>query len=98
LYQQPHHPYTTLYRSQFKTGEELHNFMKTIQKRRIEKMLEAELDAHLDYDKHSHRKEKNSCNGYSTKTIKTSYGNNQIKVPRNRDRKSTRLNSSHVSI
>ena len=70
---------------QFKTGEELQNFLKSIQKRGIEKMLEAELDAHLDYDKHSHRKEKNSCNGYSTKTIKTSYGNNQIKVPRNRD-------------
>jgi len=48
-------------------------------------MLEAELDAHLDYDKHSHRKEENSRNGYSTKTIKTSYGNDQIKVPRDRD-------------
>ncbi|EGJ71796.1 transposase mutator type [Bacteroides coprosuis DSM 18011] len=70
---------------QFKTGEELQNFLKSIQKRGIEKMLEAELDAHLDYDKHSHRKEENSRNGYSTKTIKTSYGNDQIKVPRDRD-------------
>ena len=43
------------------------------------------MDAHLDYDKHSHRKEENSRNGYSTKTIKTSYGNDQIKVPRDRD-------------
>lgn len=70
---------------QFKTGEELNNFLKSIQKRGIEKMLEGELDAHLDYDKHSHRKEDNSRNGYSTKTIKTSYGNDQIKVPRDRD-------------
>ena len=70
---------------QFKTGEELNNFLKSIQKRGIEKMLEGELDAHLNYDKHSHRKEDNSRNGYSTKTIKTSYGNDQIKVPRDRD-------------
>ena len=43
------------------------------------------MDAHLDYDKHSHRKEENSRKGYSTKTIKTSYGDDQIKVPRDRD-------------
>ena len=61
------------------------NFLKSIQKRGIEKMLEGELDAHLDYDKHSPRKEDNSRNGYSTKTIKTSYGDDQIKVPRDRD-------------
>ena len=70
---------------QFKTGEELNNFLKSIQKRGIEKMLEGELDAHLDYDKHSHRKEENSRNGYSKKTIKTSYGDDQIRVPRDRD-------------
>ena len=70
---------------QFKTGEELQNFLKSIQKRGIEKMLEGELDAHLDYDKHSPRKEDNSRNGYFTKTIKTSYGDDQIKVPRDRD-------------
>lgn len=70
---------------QFKTGEELNNFLKSIQKRGIEKMLEGELDAHLDYDKHSLRKENNSRNGYSKKTIKTSYGDDQIRVPRDRD-------------
>ena len=70
---------------QFKTGEELQNFLKSIQKRGIEKMLEGELDAHLDYDKHSPRKEDNSRNGYSKKMIKTSYGDDQIKVPRDRD-------------
>lgn len=70
---------------QFKTGEELNNFLKSIQKRGIEKMLEGELDAHLDYDKHSHRKEDNNRNGYSKKTIKTSYGDDQIRVPRDRD-------------
>lgn len=38
---------------QFKTGEELTSFLKNIQKRGIEKMLEGELDAHLDYGKHN---------------------------------------------
>ena len=41
----------------FKTGEELNNFLKSIQKHSIEKMLEGELDAHLDYDN------KHYCNG-----------------------------------
>ena len=36
---------------QFKTGDELSSFLKQIQKRGIEKMLEAELDDHLGYSK-----------------------------------------------
>ena len=48
-------------------------------------MLEGELDAHLDYNKHELRKEENTRNGYSTKKIKTSYGEKEIKVPRDRD-------------
>lgn len=37
---------------QFKTGEQLNDFLASIQKRAIEKMLEGELDDHLGYDKH----------------------------------------------
>jgi len=37
---------------QFKTGEELTGFLKQLQKRGIEKMLEGELDGHLGYSKH----------------------------------------------
>lgn len=70
---------------QFKTGEELNSFFKELQKRAIEKMLEGELDAHLDYPKHNSRKETNTRNGYSAKTIKTSYGEDEIQVPRDRD-------------
>ncbi|MDH1884234.1 IS256 family transposase, partial [Empedobacter sp. GD03797] len=69
----------------FKTGDELQNFLKDLQKRGIEKMLEGELDAHLDYDKHDLRKQENVRNGYSSKKIKTSYGEEEIKVPRDRD-------------
>ncbi|MBW1617338.1 transposase, partial [Empedobacter falsenii] len=70
---------------QFKTGDELQNFLKDLQKRGIEKMLEGELDAHLDYDKYDLRKQENARNGYSSKKIKTSYGEEEIKVPRDRD-------------
>jgi putative transposase len=59
---------------QVKTGDDLRNFLKALQKRGIEKMLEGELDAHLDYEKHELRKDENTRNGYSTKRIKTSYG------------------------
>ncbi|WP_338767911.1 hypothetical protein WAF17_06695 [Bernardetia sp. ABR2-2B] len=37
---------------QFKTGKDLTNFLTALQKRGIEKMLEGELDAHLEYEKH----------------------------------------------
>jgi transposase-like protein len=70
---------------QFKTGEELSSFLKELQKRGIEKMLDGELDAHLDYKKHDNKKDENSRNGYSTKTIKTSFGKDVIQVPRDRD-------------
>lgn len=70
---------------QFKTGEELNDFLKSIQKRGIEKILEGELDAHLDYDKNQPSTITNSRNGYSNKTIKTSHGAMDIKVPRDRD-------------
>lgn len=38
--------------NQFKTGDVITDFLKELQKRGIEKMLEGELDAHLDYSKH----------------------------------------------
>jgi transposase-like protein len=70
---------------QFKTGDELHSFLAKLQKRGIEKMLEGELDAHLGYDKHDKTDGKNARNGFSTKKIKTSYGESEIQVPRDRD-------------
>jgi transposase-like protein len=70
---------------QFKTGEELNSFLAELQKRGIEKILEGELDAHLGYEKHEKTPEANARNGYSNKKIKTSYGESQIQVPRDRD-------------
>ncbi len=70
---------------QFKSGEELNDFLKQIQKRGIEKMLEGELDGHLGYDKNKKSDNPNARNGYSEKKVRTSLGESDIHVPRDRD-------------
>lgn len=70
---------------QFKSGEELNAFLKELQKRGIEAMLEGEMDAHLGYDKSKKSDEMNYRNGHGKKTIKSSHGESEIKVPRDRD-------------
>lgn len=69
---------------QFKTGEELNDFLHSLQKRGVEQLLEGELDAHLGYDKHEKSEQTNARNGHSKKVIKTTYGETEIKVPRDR--------------
>lgn len=70
---------------QFKTGEQLNDFLAIIQKRAIEKMLEGELDDHLGYDKHEQSDNPNARNGHGRKKIKTGYGEMDIEVPRDRE-------------
>lgn len=70
---------------QFKTGDQLNNFLQQLQKRGIEKLLEAELDAHLGYEKHRESGSNNARNGHSNKKIKTSLGESEIQVPRDRN-------------
>jgi transposase-like protein len=70
---------------QFKSTDELGGFLKQLQKRGIEKMLEGELDGHLDYGKHQKSNNPNARNGYSAKKVRTSFGESEIQVPRDRD-------------
>jgi transposase-like protein len=70
---------------QFKTGEELNDFISQIQKRGLEQLLEGELDAHLGYDKHQSSDNANSRNGHTKKKIKTSLGETELSVPRDRE-------------
>ena len=70
---------------QFKTGDELNDFLKQLQKRGIEKMLEGELDGHLGYSKNQKSDNSNTRNGYSEKKVRTSLGESNIQVPRDRD-------------
>jgi len=66
----------------FKTGEDLTSFFKQMHKRAVEHMLEAELEDHLDTEKHQKTKVENYRNGHQIKKIKTSVGVAEIKVPR----------------
>lgn len=52
----------------------------------LENGLEAELDEELGYSRYDYKNKsgKNSRNGYSKKTMKTSYGDVEIDVPRDR--------------
>ncbi len=70
---------------QFRTGDKLNGFLKELQKRGIEKMLEGELDGHLDYEKHQRSKSGNTRNGHSKKKVRTSFGESEITVPRDRN-------------
>lgn len=70
---------------QFKNAEELESFLSSLHKRGIEKMLEGEIDAHLDYAKHQQSANPNYRNGTTRKKIKTEYGETEIRVPRDRD-------------
>ncbi len=70
---------------QFKTGDQLNDFLASIQRRAIEKMLEGELDDHLGYEKHQQSDNPNARNGHGRKKIKTGYGEMDIEVPRDRE-------------
>lgn len=48
-------------------------------------MFDAELDVYLDNEKHDKSVSGNYRNGYGTKKIKTSFGEQEIKVPCDRD-------------
>ena len=58
----------------------------------MQRLLDAELDNHLDYSKYEHKKDKedkkdkNTRNGYcKPKTVKNEYGNIEVKTPRDRN-------------
>lgn len=67
--------------------EDVQAMLKGLFKSTLEQMLEAEMDEHLGYDKHSHlgNNSGNSRNGYSKKTVKSSLGETEIFVPRDRN-------------
>ncbi|OAA18597.1 IS256-like element ISKol2 family transposase, partial [Kosmotoga sp. DU53] len=52
----------------------------------IKEMLETELEEELGYSKHDYRNKEtdNSRNGYSKKTVNTSYGKIELSIPRDR--------------
>jgi putative transposase len=73
--------------SECKTTGDIQAKLKSLFAGTIEQMLEAEMDEHLGYDKHSVEGNNtgNSRNGYNYKTITSEYGTSEIGVPRDRN-------------
>ena len=70
-----------------KNFDDLKDVFKMMVGAMLENGLDGELDDELGYTKYDYRNKEgeNSRNGYSKKTLKTSFGETEIKVPRDRD-------------
>ena len=70
-----------------KSFDDLKDVFKLMVGEMLENGLEGELDDELGYTKYDYRNKdgENSRNGYSKKTLKTSFGETEIKVSRDRD-------------
>jgi len=69
-----------------RTMSDVTSFAKELIAPTLQKMLEGEMDAHLGYGKYDPKGKNsgNSRNGFSPKTLKTSFGQETLKVPRDR--------------
>lgn len=68
-----------------KTEKDLAALSKHLLKLTVERAMDTELDEHLGYERHAKSKEtNNSRNGYSSKTLKGSFGEVEIETPRDR--------------
>lgn len=69
------------------TAEEMQAALKDIFGPMFESMLQGEMDSHLGYESndHGYKNTDNRRNGYSHKTVKTTYGDIPVEVPRDRD-------------
>lgn len=79
---------------QFKAGNiknslDVEDYLDSLLQPLMQKLLDTELENHLEYSKYTHvkgRQSKNLRNGYcKPKTVKTKYGNINIKTPRDRN-------------
>jgi putative transposase len=70
-----------------KSVSDVTQFAKELIAPTLQRMLEAELDEHLGYKKHEAlgRGSGNSRNGHSAKKLKTSFGTDELAVPRDRN-------------
>lgn len=69
-----------------KDMNDVHEFVKMLTAETIQAALDAELDSELGYSKYDYKNKQtdNSRNGYSQKTVQSSAGEMEIKVPRDR--------------
>ena len=70
-----------------KDGTDVNSIMRDMMSIILEGTLDAEMDEELGYSRYDYKNKdtKNSRNGYSSKTMHTSYGDMDINVPRDRN-------------
>lgn len=72
-----------------KSGLDVENFLDKLLQPLMQKILDAELENHLEYSKYEHVKDKNNNNARNghckPKTVKTRYGNIEVETPRDRN-------------
>lgn len=68
-----------------KNGDDPTSFFKRLHKQAVEHMLDAELDVHLANEKHQRSTQGNYRNGHGTKKTNSTFGESEIKVPRDRE-------------
>lgn len=68
-------------------AEEMQDALKDIFGPMFEAMLQGEMDSHLGYESNDHgpKSTNNRRNGYMNKTVKSTYGDIPVEVPRDRD-------------
>lgn len=66
--------------------KDVHEFVKAITAETIQEVLEGELESELGYSKYDYKNKEtnNSRNGYSKKTVQSSQGEIELKIPRDR--------------
>ena len=67
------------------TVQDLQEALKDILRETMEQMLKAELDEHSDYEYGETPLSLNTRNGSSKKTVRSSYGNIDLDIPRDRE-------------
>ena len=76
--------------NKFKNGEiknslDVENFIDSLLGPLMQKLLDTELDNHLEYSKYERNKSDNNRNGYcKSKQVETKYGSIEVKTPRDR--------------
>ena len=70
-----------------KNAEDMQDALKDIFGPMFEAMLQGEMDAHLGYESNNHapKSTTNRRNGYSKKTVKSTYGDIPVQIPRDRE-------------
>ena len=70
----------------FRSVEEASNYLKDIFKEIIEELLEVEMETMLGYAKImlKNKGTDNSRNGYTSKTLKSEFGEVEVQIPRDR--------------